>query len=74
MTKANPRVVIIGAGFEGLQAAKRLAKLPVHVTLIDRNNHHTFQPFLYQVAPTVLSPAQIATPLRSMFRGQETWT
>jgi NADH:ubiquinone reductase (H+-translocating) len=71
MTKANPRLVIIGAGFGGLQAAQRLAKLPVHVTLIDRNNHHTFQPFLYQVALTVLSPAQIATPLRSIFRERE---
>jgi len=71
MTIGNPRVVIIGAGFGGLQAARKLAGLPVHVTLIDRNNHHTFQPFLYQVALTVLSPAQIATPLRSVFRGQE---
>lgn len=71
MKQANPRVVIIGAGFGGLHAAKRLAKLPVHVTLIDRNNHHTFQPFLYQVALTVLSPAQVATPLRPLFRGQE---
>jgi NADH dehydrogenase len=71
MRDVNPRVVIIGAGFGGLQAAKRLAELPVHVTLIDRNNHHTFQPFLYQVALTVLSPAQIATPLRLIFRKQE---
>jgi NADH:quinone reductase (non-electrogenic) len=71
MKKANPRVVIIGAGFGGLHAAKKLAKLPVHVTLIDRNNHHTFQPFLYQVALTVLSPAQVATPLRPLFREQE---
>ncbi|HWC17111.1 MAG TPA: NAD(P)/FAD-dependent oxidoreductase, partial [Terriglobales bacterium] len=64
----TPRVVIIGAGFGGLQAAKRLAKLPVNLTLIDRNNHHTFQPLLYQVASTLLSPAQIATPLRTIFR------
>jgi NADH dehydrogenase len=71
MRDVSPRVVIIGAGFGGLQAAKRLAELPVHVTLIDRNNHHTFQPFLYQVALTVLSPAQIATPLRLIFRKQE---
>lgn len=65
---STPNVVIIGAGFGGLQVAKKLRKLPVHVTLIDRNNHHTFQPFLYQVAATLLSPAQIATPLRAMFR------
>jgi NADH dehydrogenase len=71
MRDVNPRVVIVGAGFGGLQAAKKLAELPVHVTLIDRNNHHTFQPFLYQVALTVLSPAQIATPLRLIFRKQE---
>jgi NADH:ubiquinone reductase (H+-translocating) len=67
----RPRVLIIGSGFAGLHAAKGLAKLPVDVTLIDRRNHHTFQPLLYQVALAVLSPANIAQPIRSIFRGQE---
>jgi NADH dehydrogenase len=66
----KPRVLIIGGGFAGLHAAKGLAKLPVAVTLIDRRNHHTFQPLLYQVALAVLSPANIAQPIRSIFRGQ----
>ena len=60
----NPKVVIIGGGFGGLQAAKKLAGKPVEVTLIDRKNHHTFQPLLYQVATAVLSPGEIASPLR----------
>ena len=67
-TADSPHVVIIGAGFGGLQAARKLRKLPVRITLIDRNNHHTFQPLLYQVAASILSPAQIATSLRMMFR------
>jgi NADH dehydrogenase len=58
------RVVIIGGGFGGLQAAKALANKPVEVTLIDRKNHHTFQPLLYQVATAVLSPGEIASPIR----------
>lgn len=62
--KNNPRVIIIGGGFGGLYAAKGLANQPVSVTLIDRKNHHTFQPLLYQVATAVLSPGEIATPLR----------
>lgn len=62
--KIKPRVVIIGGGFGGLQAAKRLANKPVQVTLIDRKNHHTFQPLLYQVATAVLSPGEIASPIR----------
>lgn len=61
---AKPKVVIIGGGFGGLQAAKSLAKMPVEVTIIDRKNHHTFQPLLYQVATAVLSPGEIATPIR----------
>jgi NADH dehydrogenase len=61
---ATPKVVIIGGGFGGLYAAKRLVNKPVSVTLIDRKNHHTFQPLLYQVATAVLSPGEIATPLR----------
>ena len=58
------RVVIIGGGFGGLQAAKELGNEPVEVTLIDRKNHHTFQPLLYQVATAVLSPGEIASPIR----------
>jgi NADH dehydrogenase len=60
----KPRVVIIGGGFGGLQAAKELANEAVQVTLIDRKNHHTFQPLLYQVATAVLSPGEIASPIR----------
>jgi len=59
-----PKVVIIGGGFGGLWAAKALAKKPVEVTLIDRKNHHVFQPLLYQVATAVLSPGEIASPIR----------
>lgn len=62
----NPHVVIVGGGFGGLFAAKRLAKLPVRVTLIDRRNHHLFQPLLYQVATAGLSPGNIAAPLRGI--------
>jgi NADH:ubiquinone reductase (H+-translocating) len=64
----SPRVVVIGAGFAGLNAAKALAKAPVHVTVVDRKNHHTFQPLLYQVALAVLSPAEIASPVRTVLR------
>ena len=60
----KPKVVIIGGGFGGLQAAKELANKDVQVTLIDRKNHHTFQPLLYQVATAVLSPGEIASPIR----------
>ena len=60
----NPKVVIIGGGFGGLWAAKALANKPVDVTLIDRKNHHVFQPLLYQVATAVLSPGEIAQPIR----------
>jgi NADH dehydrogenase len=63
-----PHVVIIGAGFGGLTAARRLAGQAVHVTLIDRSNHHLFQPLLYQVATAGLSPANIAVPIRSIVR------
>jgi NADH dehydrogenase len=65
----RPRVMIIGGGFAGTHAAKALAKLPVDVTLVDRRNHFTFQPLLYQVGLAVLSPADIASPLRTMMRG-----
>ncbi len=64
------RVVIIGGGFGGLYAAKRLKNSPVEVTLIDRRNHHLFQPLLYQVATGALSAADIATPLRRLFKNQ----
>jgi NADH:ubiquinone reductase (H+-translocating) len=60
----KPRVIIIGGGFGGLWAARALAKKPVEVTLIDRKNHHVFQPLLYQVATAVLSPGEIAQPIR----------
>jgi NADH dehydrogenase len=63
---ANPRVVIIGAGFGGLAAAKALGGQPVQVTVLDRENHHLFQPLLYQVATAGLSPANIAQPVRSI--------
>lgn len=62
----RPRVVIVGAGFGGLAAAKRLAGKPVDVTVVDRRNHHLFQPLLYQVATAALSPADIAAPIRSI--------
>jgi len=65
-----PKVVIIGAGFGGLSAARALAKAPVHVTVIDRRNHHLFQPLLYQVATAGLAPTQIATPIRAILRKQ----
>ena len=67
---SRPRVVIVGAGFGGLHAAKALRHLPVDITVIDRKNHHTFQPLLYQVALAVLSPADIAQPIRSILRHQ----
>lgn len=68
LTANDPRVVIVGGGFGGLQAAKALGDAPVQVTLVDRRNHHLFQPLLYQVAMAVLSPADIAQPIRSVLR------
>jgi NADH:ubiquinone reductase (H+-translocating) len=65
-----PRVVILGGGFAGLNAAKALRKAPVHVVLIDRRNHHLFQPLLYQVATAALNPSDIATPIRRVLRHQ----
>jgi NADH dehydrogenase len=67
----RPSVVIVGGGFGGLHTAKGLGKLPVDVTVIDRRNHHTFQPLLYQVALAVLSPADIAQPIRTILHKQE---
>jgi NADH:ubiquinone reductase (H+-translocating) len=70
-TEGKPNVVVIGAGFGGLQAARTLSKYPVQVTLIDRKNHHTFQPLLYQVATAGISPGEIAAPIRWIVRGQQ---
>ncbi len=71
MPSEKPRVVVIGAGFGGLEAARMLAKLPVQITVIDRKNHHTFQPLLYQVATAGISPAEIAAPVRWILRGRK---
>lgn len=68
MKNSKPKVIIIGGGFGGLAAAKKLKNKPVDVILIDKTNHHLFQPLLYQVATAGLSPAYIAFPLRSIFR------
>ena len=66
-----PHLVIIGAGFGGLTAAQALKKAPVRITVVDRTNHHLFQPLLYQVAMAGLSPADIAAPIRSILRSQK---
>jgi NADH dehydrogenase len=66
-----PRVVIVGGGFGGLYAARALAKAPVEVAVVDRTNHHVFQPLLYQVATASLSPSQIAYPIRGVLRHQK---
>jgi NADH dehydrogenase len=67
---SRPRVVIVGGGFAGLLAAKGLRRAPVDVTVVDRTNHHLFQPLLYQVATAALSPADIASPIRKVLRRQ----
>ena len=67
----SPRVVIVGAGFGGLDCARALAKADVEITVIDRQNHHCFQPLLYEVATAALSPAEIAWPIRSLLRDQK---
>jgi NADH:ubiquinone reductase (H+-translocating) len=74
MTAARPRIVIIGCGFGGLEAAKALRRAPVSITLIDRTNHHLFQPLLYQVATAGLSAPAIAAPIRHLFRRQSNVT
>jgi NADH:ubiquinone reductase (H+-translocating) len=71
MTRKAPLVVIVGGGFGGLAAAKGLKRSPVDVLLIDRSNHHVFQPLLYQVATSVLAPGQIASPIRNLLAEQE---
>ena len=69
--RKRTRIVIIGGGFGGLKAAEALARLPVQITLVDRRNHHTFQPLLYQVATAGLSPADIAAPIREILARHE---
>ena len=71
---SQPRIIIVGAGFGGLAAAKALKNTPAEILLIDRTNHHLFQPLLYQVATSVLTPGQIATPIRSVLRNQKNTT
>jgi NADH dehydrogenase len=71
---AHARIVIVGGGFGGLAAAKALGNTPAQVILIDRTNHHLFQPLLYQVATSVLSPGQIGSPIRGIFRKQKNIT
>ena len=66
----RPRIIVVGAGFGGLSAAKALSRMDAEVIVIDRNNYHLFQPLLYQVATAGLSPADIASPIRSILRGQ----
>src|SRR5262249_33301218 len=70
----TPRVVIVGGGFGGLAAAKALRRAAVQVVLIDRTNHHVFQPLLYQVATSVLAPSQISAPIRVILRKQSNTT
>src|SRR6201987_3206168 len=64
--KGKPQVVIVGGGFAGVAAAKALSGCDADVTLIDRRNHHIFQPLLYQVATALLAPSEIATPIRQL--------
>src|SRR5262249_4296906 len=74
MDEKRPQIVIVGAGFGGIEAVKALKRAPVDITLIDRTNHHTFQPLLYQVATAALSPADVAWPIRHILRGQKNVT
>src|SRR6476660_6944723 len=67
-SKGGTGVLIVGAGFGGLSVARSLASAPVEITILDRKNHHTFQPLLYQVATGGLSPGEIAAPIRAVFR------
>lgn len=71
LDNALPHVVIVGAGFGGLRAAKDLRRAPVRITVIDKNNYHLFQPLLYQVATSTLTAEEIAMPIRSVLRGQK---
>ncbi len=72
--RGRPHVVIVGAGFGGLYAARALRRAPVDVTVIDRRNHHLFQPLLYQVATAALNPSDIAAPIRKILRWQKNTT
>src|SRR5262245_29845387 len=74
MRDSAPRVVIVGGGFGGLAAAKALRNTDAQVFLVDRQNHHLFQPLLYQVATSILSPGQIASPIRGILRRQRNTT
>jgi NADH dehydrogenase FAD-containing subunit len=74
MSERKPVVIIVGGGFGGLAAARALKKVPVKVILIDRANHHLFQPLLYQVATSVLSPGQIASPIRAILKNHDNTT
>jgi NADH dehydrogenase len=74
MTKNLPHIVIVGAGFGGMETAKKLKNTPVRITLIDRQNYHLFQPLLYQIAIAGVVPSQIAYPLRTIFRRQKNLT
>ncbi len=71
MTEKIPHVVILGGGFAGLECARRLSRAPVRITLVDRRNYHLFQPLLYQVATASLSPADIASPIRTILKRQK---
>src|ERR1700675_3326518 len=71
---SQPKIVIVGGGFGGLAAAKALRNTSAKIILIDRTNHHVFQPLLYQVATSVLSPGQIGSPIRGILRNQKNTT
>ena len=70
----RPRIIVVGGGFAGLAAVKALKRAPVRVLLIDRRNHHVFQPLLYQVATAMLPPRGIAAPIREVLRKQSNTT
>src|SRR5258708_27268030 len=74
MRESSPNIVIVGGGFGGLAAAKALKNAPAQIILIDRTNHHLFQPLLYQVATSELTPGQIGSPIRGILRNQKNTT
>src|SRR5580704_1222003 len=74
MPDSTPRIVIVGGGFGGLATAKALKSTPASIILIDRTNHHLFQPLLYQVATSELAPGQIGSPIRNILRKQQNTT